>query len=159
MFFLHIRRSATTVFGCKGPKIQFLQFHPDRFFGLSKSKETLVPQRSKHPCGGEFDRPLCVTLIFGILHTGRNDGGTVILRQFLITTVQYSLVARIFGYACFEVVWDEQTSDTAEILVGVNMAMWQADQFSSFMSTVPSPLQGRTATKRNAETLSPITES
>lgn len=82
----------------------------------------LIPQRREDPCGGKLDRPFRMALVLGMFHASRNNSRSVVFCQLLITAVQYRLVTRILGHAGLEVVRDEQTSDAAEILLGVDMA-------------------------------------
>ena len=58
-----------------------------------------------------------------MFHTCRDYGSIVILRQFLITAIQYRLVTIVFGHTGLEVVRNQKPRYTVEVFVCVDMTV------------------------------------
>ena len=105
----------------KGLVVECFQFLMDCFIQFRKGQELTVTQSRQDPGGGHANGPLHKSLVFGTAGTGRENGGTVVLRHLLIGLVEHCFRSGILHHAGLEVIRREDAGDAAEISVGVDM--------------------------------------
>lgn len=121
-FLFHVDGKAAAGFRrLKGLQIHLIQLFTDCCLCFGKGKEALIPQSGEDPRRGVFDCPLRMGLVLRMLHTGRDDGDVVMLRQFLIAAVQNRLVSGILRDAGLQVIRNQEPRHAAEVGVCVNM--------------------------------------
>ena len=95
----------------KGLVVECFQFLMDCFIQFRKGQELTVTQGRQDPCGGHANGPLHKSLVLGTAGTGRENGGTVVLRHLLVGLVEHCFRSGILHHAGLEVIRREDAGD------------------------------------------------
>ena len=120
----------------EGLVVEGFQFLVDCFIQFHKVQKLAVAQSSQNPGGDHANGTLHKGLVLGTAGAGRENGGAVVLRHFLVGFVEHSLCTRVLDNTGLEVVRGEDAGDAAEIPVGVDMPVIQASCFMSRKASV-----------------------
>lgn len=105
----------------KGLVVECFQFLMDCFIQFRKGQELTVTQGRQDSGGGHANGPLHKSLVLGTAGTGRENGGTVVLRHLLVGLVEHCFRSGILHHTGLEVIRREDAGDAAEIPIGVDM--------------------------------------
>ena len=99
----------------KGLVVECFQFLMDCFIQFRKGQELTVTQGRQDSGGGHANGPLHKSLVLGTAGTGRENGGTVVLRHLLVGLVEHCFRSGILHHTGLEVIRREDAGNAAEI--------------------------------------------
>ena len=83
----------------------------------------LITQCREYPCGRESHSAFGVAFVLRMLDSGGNYSRVIVLGKFLIASVEDCFIAGVLNDSGLEVVRDKKASRSAEVFVGMDMAV------------------------------------
>lgn len=110
----------------KRAAVELFQLLPHSLVQLPQGEGLLIAQGGNNLCLSKMDGALSIALVPGVAHSGGNDGGAIVLCQFLVAAVENDLVASVRNGCDFTVVRKQKSGHSAKIVVGVDAAQQSA---------------------------------
>jgi len=103
------------------PLVECVQPLPDGLVQFPQREELLVAQCGENGRREVPDRAFHRCLVLRPAHARRDDGRSIVLRQFLVRFVEHHFVFRVFVHARFQVVRHQDARHAAKVPVRVHM--------------------------------------
>ena len=101
--------------------VESLQTVPNCLIQLQQGEKLTVPQGCQNKGGDDTNSTLNSGLVLGSTDSGRQNGGAVVLSQFLVGFVENNLIFAMLLYTGFQVVTLDNPGNTTEVFVGIYM--------------------------------------